>query len=234
MPVTLAELGKPELDHAQHLLDAVLPGRRTVRGTLESDDEQLLVTCHPDGSSTEELPLSVKGHPEATLRASWRYSHDPDRRLIRADSSQFALRSPDVREPLVRLEFERTATSIPRSHWHFHGERGAFTKLLVRAGGRRAPRSPSRLASLHLPTGDGTFRPSLADFLEFLIVECGVDALPGWADAVAHERVRWRRAQMSAELRRVMADDDGRPKTRGLYVTDVRWVGATDLAMSRR
>ncbi len=44
-------------------------------------------------------------------------------------------------------------------------------------------------------------RPALEDFLQFLIVECGIKAQDGWRARLAKEREVWRRRQVAAIVR---------------------------------
>ena len=121
--------------------------------------------------------------------------------------SRYAVLLADERQPLVRFEFQEALTATPRSHWHLHAERGAFSSLLARArdhgSGRR---DAARLSSLHFPLGGPHFRPSLADVVEFVIGECGVDALPTWREAVHGFRNRWRREEAAATTRQFPAE----------------------------
>lgn len=50
------------------------------------------------------------------------------------------------------------------------------------------------------------FRPSLADVVEFVIVECGVDASPSWREAVHGFRNRRRREEAAATTRQFPAE----------------------------
>ncbi|MBT1621333.1 hypothetical protein KK101_01340 [Curtobacterium flaccumfaciens pv. oortii] len=79
----------------------------------------------------------------------------------------------------VTLSMRFRWSDHPQSHWHLHAERGSFSALLARAGDNGSGRrDAARLSSLHFPLGGPHFRPSLADVVEFVIVECGVDSLP--------------------------------------------------------
>ena len=59
------------------------------------------------------------------------------------------------------------------------------------------------LSSLHLPIGGERFRPCLEDFLQFLVVDCGVDHHEGWFEPLTRGRERWRRKQLAAVVRDV-------------------------------
>jgi hypothetical protein len=57
------------------------------------------------------------------------------------------------------------------------------------------------MSDLHFPVGGSRFRPSLEDVLDMLVRELGVDHEPGWRDALATGRERWRRMQIRAVVR---------------------------------
>ena len=123
------------------------------------------------------------------------------------DSSTFALFLDGECQPLLRFEYQEAMTSTPPAHFHVHAERGAFSAVLTKAHGRTSgPRSAARLSSLHLPLGGPHFRTGLADFVEFLIEECGVDARPGWRIAVHEYRRDWRRDEAAATARQFPAE----------------------------
>lgn len=58
-----------------------------------------------------------------------------------------------------------------------------------------------RMSDLHFPVGGSRFRPCLEDILDMLVRELGVDHQPGWRDALADGRERWRRMQTAAVVR---------------------------------
>lgn len=125
-------------------------------------------------------------------------------RHLKTSQSSFKLYSLLDRTPLVRQEYiSDMASPIPIAHWHFHGERGAFSHLLARAHEVQPDlvRKPHDLSSLHFPVGGERFRPSLEDLLEFLVRECGVDAVPGWEAAIERGRADWRLRQLRTVVR---------------------------------
>lgn len=148
-----------------------------------------------DGTHVADLAMS--------LRFRWR----TESQTLTIDESRFSLFLPTDRQPLARFEFRSDSTNTPQSHWHLHAERGSFGALLARTrdlGGGRA--DPSRLSSLHFPLGGPHFRPTLADVLEFVVAECGVDAHQDWRRAVAHHRTTWRREEAAATARQFPAE----------------------------
>jgi hypothetical protein len=112
------------------------------------------------------------------------------------------------RTPLLRLEYRADMHSDPIAHWQFHAERGAFSHLLTRAHAHRPGRvgKPHDLSSVHLPVGGERFRPCLEDFLQLLVVDCGVDSQEGWETAIKDGRESWRRRQLGSAVRDVPSE----------------------------
>lgn len=195
------------VERSQSLLDQALPDHRAELTTSDgpTGDSILLVATPAERHVTIELFAGGHhvGNLSMSMRLRWR-SHD---QALVVDESRFGLFLAADRQPLVRFEFQDALTATPQSHWHFHAERGSFSALLSRtsdAGTGR--RDPTRLASLHFPLGGPHFRPSVADVIEFVIVECGVDALPGWRRAVHDYRTHWRRDEAAATTRQFPAE----------------------------
>ncbi|ROP63576.1 hypothetical protein EDF24_0599 [Curtobacterium sp. PhB130] len=175
----------------QQLIDGVLP-EHGVRFFERRSDNVLLVRTQRDDGDPSTIPLRVGGAVVADLDVRFALSSEPASARFRTETSQFRLLMRPDREPLARFEYERTKSGAPVAHWHVHSERGAFTTMLATASaaGRRQ-RDPSRLSTLHYPVGGSRFRPSIEEFLVFLIEECGVDSLPGWRSAIADGQARW-------------------------------------------
>jgi hypothetical protein len=98
-----------------------------------------------------------------------------------------------------RLDYRDDMNAAPAAHWQVHAERGAISSLLTLAGHDK----PHQLSALHLPVGGARMRPCLEDFLQFLIAECHIDAVPDWGTAIAEGRERWRRRQIATLVRDV-------------------------------
>lgn len=173
------------------MLAACLPGASPV--IAEQTDNRYVVRL-ADG---HDLELTVRGVPVGTLDLWFRCTLDSHGRYLAVDESDVRLRWRVVRDPLLRLHFRRHPKGSPSAHWHVHAERGAFSAMLATGPSRK----PHSLSSLHIPVGGGRMRPSLEDFVEFLIRECGVDARDGWESALQRGREQWRRFQISTLVR---------------------------------
>lgn len=174
----------------QGLVDAVLPGIRQIQAVQAGKH----YVVSPEGRSFAVL---VDGHPRATLRVVFRCVPDHQNAYLMIERSEFFLIAEGDSEPLARLEFRRDAYRAPSAHWQVHAERASFSSLLAHA----KVKTPTGLASLHLPVGGARMRPCLEDFLQFVVQECGADHHPGWRQAVEAGRERWRRRQLAALVR---------------------------------
>ncbi len=179
----------------QALLDGVLPGERSVN--VEKQGQRFMVNTRPAW-----LPLMVKNQCLAELELWIACCADSSGGYLAVQESAFSLRSTLDREPLVRLEYDRSARTAPAAHWQLHAERGAFSHLLAHAEAK----SPHSLSSLHLPVGGARYRPCLEDFLQFLICECGVDRKDDWKGVIENGRQRWRLRQISTLVRDAPAE----------------------------
>lgn len=101
------------------------------------------------------------------------------------------------KRPMLRMEYIREPLNVPSSHIHIHAQSGSLTLLLAKVGHK----TPASIESLHIPTGGERFRPCVEDFLEFLIVECGVQGSETWKDEVTEGRAEWREYQARSVIR---------------------------------
>ena len=193
---------------AQELLDTSLPGHGVqIDYELDVPDGTIVVQPAAASGTTPPVRLNIGGVHTANVTLSMRYRWKSHLEVLELNESRFTLFLVDERQPLVRFEFQEALTATPQSHWHLHAERGAFSSLLARARDHGSgQRDAARLSSLHFPLGGPHFRPSLADVVEFVIVECGVDALPTWREAVHGFRNRWRREEAAATTRQFPAE----------------------------
>ncbi|WJY00977.1 hypothetical protein [Curtobacterium sp. 458] len=193
------------VEDMQALVNASLPhhGAQFV-ASVGADDYRWVQL---DGSVPSALTLLADGAVLGSAEIWFRFRPGPSSSEAVVDASTFALFLDGERQPLLRFEYQEALTSTPPAHFHVHAERGAFSAMLTKAHGRTSgPRSAARLSSLHLPLGGPHFRTGLADFVEFLIEECGVDARPGWRSAVHEYRRDWRRDEAAATARQFPAE----------------------------
>ena len=147
------------------------------------------------------VPLSVDGEVLAFLRFNYFCRLDITQKFLAVDQSKVWIVAAVDRTPIFRFEYLYQADRVPHSHIQVHGQRGALSHLLSRAGHT----SPHDMSALHLPTGGARFRPNLEDVIQFLITDCNFAHLPTWRAAVERERTEWRVIQTRAVVR-AMAD----------------------------
>lgn len=179
----------------QQVVDGVLPDHG-VRFVEHRKGGGILIRPVDASGELAPIPLFIAGRTAATAVVRFSLSVESRTGRFVTETSQFRLAADADRDPLVRLEYDRAVTRAPVAHWHVHAERGAFTDVLAMAAATgRGRREPSRISSVHYPVGGHRFRPSLEDFLLFIVEECGIDARPGWRTAVAEGRARWQSMQ---------------------------------------
>lgn len=150
------------------------------------------------------MPLTVAGRTVAFLGCSMDQELDRAGKYLKTCGSKITVWSKIDRTPLVRLEYDaRMRHGAPISHWQIHAERGAMSHLLGRAHAADPIQvsRPHDFSSLHFPLGGERFRPCLEDMVQFLIEDCGVDATPGWKEAIETGREKWRRIQLRSVVR---------------------------------
>lgn len=121
--------------------------------------------------------------------------------FLAVDRSKFEIR---VRtSPGIRFEYERGYTSAPTAHIHSSGISGLLSVALMAnfEGTKEKSKRKGDLQSLHFPVGGRRFRPSLEDFLYFVIRECGFRGKPGWEGKLLQSREVWLDKQLRAAVR---------------------------------
>lgn len=83
----------------------------------------------------------------------------------------------------------------PAAHVQVEGESEALNELMSRLGRSRL------LGQLHFPVS-GSTGPSLAEVVEFLVIEGLADGRKGWRAAVEEHRAAFNRLQLAAAVRR--------------------------------
>ncbi|QGU03029.1 hypothetical protein CKALI_10900 [Corynebacterium kalinowskii] len=129
---------------------------------------------------------------------------DRNRQHLTVQYSKFELRVHT--SPGVRFEYEREKNNVPAAHIHFSGMGGLLTPALMknfsgRNKGKGKAKKGGQIQSVHFPVGGHRFRPSLEDFLYFVIEECGFTGLHGWEKKLQDSRNVWFDHQLSASVR---------------------------------
>lgn len=198
-----------------------LPGDALVRAQLFPQTSRVRI-CPVDsaeGPQPAGLPLSCNG----VELAHWTFlifAELSDDGFLKFDRARISMTPKFEDSPVMRLEYENRTTAPPVSHWQFHAERGSLSFILARTHTRgRSADVPMSLSALHFPTGGRRFRPGIEDFIQFLVQECGFDALPGWKRAVEDGREIARRFQVRTVVRDHQVEAAEVLKERGWKVT---------------
>lgn len=191
----------------QDLLDATLPGTRTISSVKTG--QRYVVRPDTERAKEGAVPLFVGGTEVATFDVRLYQELDRTGEYLKTSRTEFKIFSTLDRMPLLRLEYRADMHSAPVSHWQFHAERGAFTHMLALAHARQRVTNPHMLSHVHLPVGGERFRPCLEDVIELLIRDCGVDHHDDWEAAVSTGRERWRRKQLRAAVRDLQQEAAG-------------------------
>jgi hypothetical protein len=191
------------LSFAQDLadtLDSVLP----VPSQARSGDREVQVKAGPHGRYSirmgerySRVILVNNALPVAAVRIDIRCTEDSVQRYLAVQKSSFEFQALGDRTPLLRLDYDRAAHTVPSAHWNVHGERGAVSHLLARTAGGHA----GGLSDLHLTVGGARHRPCLEDFLDLLIHEFHFDTRSGFQAVLNRRREEWRRRQTGALVR---------------------------------
>lgn len=201
---SLEEGSRAFAQEVQDTLNAVLVGDFEIVSRRVEGRDRYIVQPR-DG---QPIPICVDGSHLADLVVAIFLDLDRTGRYLKAVRSDFKLNSTLDRTPLLRLEYLADMRKEPIAHWQFHAERGAFSQLLARAHAHRPEqvKKPHDLSSVHLPVGGERFRPCLEDFLQVLVVDCGIDCRTGWEETLRRGRESWRRRQLGSVVRDVPSE----------------------------
>lgn len=112
--------------------------------------------------------------------------------VTRSAVSIYLEESPDS-PCFFRYEFRRDGSApYPDPHLHIEGASEALRLLNEKTGQKKG------LGQLHFPLGGKRYRPSLEDFLEFMICEGFVAGKEGWQDAMEIYRSDFYNYQLAA------------------------------------
>lgn len=167
-------------------------------------DQEVRTTLSPNRQRASfEYMQTLHAHPQGArighLKVEYHLGLDRKGKHLAVQSSAYKLlaRRKKNPPPMIRLEYERDPHTSPSSHIHMHGESGLLAAFLANTGHK----SPHAMWSLHIPSGGSRFRPCIEDFIEFLIVDCGVAGRDNWSSYVQEGRRDWRALQARAVIR---------------------------------
>ncbi len=201
MAPNLEERSRIFAEEVGTLLEATVGCPHSIVSVRVHGSDKFVVRPEETNGRRSRIPLLVGGEHLADLEITLFQVLDRSGDHLKTSKTDFRVFSTIDRTPLLRLEYDSSASVVPSAHWQFHAERGAFVHLLTIASRTREVRGPGDLSKLHLPVGGERFRPGLEDLLELLIRDCGIDAEDGWEAAIKEGRKRWRVRQLRSAVR---------------------------------
>lgn len=191
------------LDDAWKCVASVLPTFGT-EPEIVLNEELNLVSSEfnvPLSYSTESDGSKILEPRESDLfRAvvEYRLAVDRSGANLAVERSKFEIRVNTA--PGIRFEFERHNKNVPSAHVHFAGVGGLLSPAMMR-NHRKGGKKKGNLQDLHVPVGGPRFRPSLEDFLYFVVSECGFYGKDGWESRLLQLRDSWMDTQLKAAVR---------------------------------
>lgn len=214
----------PDTDPRERLFAARTALAGDLRGLLSEvfpvDVSPFQVTVTDDRSASvyvAQTPsgtvLTAGGAPLLRLVVQIGCTWNAARQRMAVRESSLVVGAVWSRHPLFHCDFEiRPSGTIPSAHINVHGHRDEMVLALTHAGRRfrgmhreaamQSGRVPA-LATFHFPVGGPRFRPSLADLVDVLVVEFGLDVRDGWRHVLRAARAR----QRSSHLHEAVQDD---------------------------
>lgn len=195
-------------DRIVGLLDTTVTTDAAVAVFLYDDQELAIVAPGHNVQGlgdVEMIPLSTNPDPQTRNDASLWLSVwflvglDDEGENLAVQRSGFGLCvKPSTGLQPIRIEYDRHKTSKQPAHLQITGESASLGAAYALAG-----TDMKALHKLHIPLGDRRFRPSLEDFIEFLVQEDLItDLVPGWRTSLATSRGDWLGRQARAAVRR--------------------------------
>ncbi len=133
------------------------------------------------------------------LRFFYRYDLDPDGDYLRVQGSSIGLSLTPNGRCLLRIEYDRgKGPDRPDAHVHVDADGALWGTALTLSG------QPLRsLHTVHIPAGGRRFRPTMEDFVEFLLAEKFVEPTRrDWRIVLRTKRQEWEERQAKAAARR--------------------------------
>jgi len=203
------------------------------------DGAQLDVTLLPGGSTALVSPVQRRravnwgvvdlvgsGSPSRLgIKMFFRVRLDSHGRHLAVDTSSFGLCvNKQTGNCAVRIDYDRGEGSEPdkpdrhsrsAAHVHLNGASAEIGYARALCG-----YPPLPLDKLHLPVGGRRMRPTLEDFIEFLVSEhLAPEPKPDWWTALATSRAEWVSRQVRATVRRAPEDAIAQLEDMGYTVT---------------
>lgn len=156
---------------------------------------------HGTGSMSRDDASELKHSDLYELHIEYTLISDRHGKFLTVRNSKYEIRVHT--SPAIRFEYERTKDNVPAAHVHFSGVGGLLSPALMKnsRSGRKDPKRGGNVSVLHIPVGGHRFRPSLEDFLYFVVNECGFRSHHGWEKSLKESREQWFDIQLQAAIR---------------------------------
>jgi hypothetical protein len=194
----LAALARGFAESVQEILNTTICSNVRI-GTFTSADASVVSIGYGVGRSsfeTTRFPVGTKSSkPRCWLKVGYVLALDSSGDHLTVEKSLVSVYAADDDTSfLCRLDYERDKQGYPEAHLQIKGESAALAAW---------PGKPRReLERLHFPMGGRRYRPTLEDFIEFLVLEGLAEARSGWRDVLDAGRDAYRRIQLRAAIRR--------------------------------
>ncbi|WP_252342150.1 hypothetical protein [Rhodococcus sp. 14-2483-1-2] len=145
------------------------------------------------------VPLSIGGEPSLFLGIQMRLECDDEQKYLMVTSSVLVLSvDADLEQTLLHYDYEREKShGYPEAHVQINATSPDWELSCTRSDG-----NVRALRKLHLPVGGRRFRPTLEDFIEFLILEKLTLGREGWERSIKITRDEFHHRQLKAAIRR--------------------------------
>lgn len=163
----------------------------------ELNDRQCII--RPIGATVGEPGIMRTMTVGVDLRFFYRYDIDPEGGYLRIQGSSIGLCLTPTGRCLLRVEYDRgKGPDRPDAHVHVDADGALWGRALTLSG------QPLRhLHTLHIPAGGRRFRPTMEDFIEFLLAEGFVTPTrEAWREVLREKRQEWEQRQAMAAARR--------------------------------
>jgi len=192
----ILDAGDPFARDLLDVLQLICPAPSLVNGELPPGDRAIL---RPDDGSTAEPGIMRTTTSGIDLRFFYKYDVDPEGGYLRIQTSTIGLSLTPSGRCLLRVEYDREkGPDQPDAHVHVDADGALWGKALTLSGQPLRP-----LHTLHIPAGGRRFRPTMEDFVEFLLRGRFVTPTSdGWRDVLRAKRAEWEERQARAAARR--------------------------------
>lgn len=170
--------------------------RLTARWVHGTNDGRLGYKMDTAGVPTPIPLYGPSGEPCSYLYIAFRLTLNEAGYLVTTKSALRLYLDQGNSPSLFRYEYVRDyPIQYPNPHLHVEGKAGEGWEELNRRTGQK-----KGLGQLHFPVGGKRYRPSIEDFLEFLIAEGYVQERDGWQEAIEVYRGTYHERQLGAAV----------------------------------